>query len=467
MRINLKILLIWAFLCINITAPASAGLTERINAVINQPSQKKVRYSVSIVNAATGKTVYTHNARTAMIPASNMKVITTAAALKHLGPDYTYTTKVGLAGDTLVILGSGDPLLGDPVTDKKYNRPTGWIFNDIAAKLKQGGIESINDIVVDSTVFDDQRVHPNWPAEQLNRWYACEVSGLNYNGNCIYVTTENNRGKINIRLDPRTAFVTVTNKVKAINSGKSAVGSYRKTKPNEIIVFGKCKKRDGPFDVAIERPAAFFGFLLAEHLAAAGISTKGQLVEKAFPADGNFKLIAQYSTPITECLSRCNKDSFGLAAEALLKTIAAHNNPTGKDRGWSAGCAAISNYLGSLGIDKSEFNIDDGSGLSRKNKLSANTLTTVLLDVYKSRNRQLYKDSLAQGGEDGTVSRYFNEKKYRGRVFGKTGYIAGVRSFSGLCTTESGDFLFAIITNNNWQSRKTINDITKAVIDSN
>lgn len=467
MKTGLKILLFSAFLCADITASAGAGLAERIDAIINQSSQKKVRYSVSIVDAETGKAVYTHNARDAMIPASNMKVVTTAAALRYLGADYKYSTKIGLSGDTLVVIGGGDPLLGDKAVDEKNGRATGWIFGDIIAKLKQAGVKSINDIVVDSTIFDDERVHPNWPVEQLNRWYACEVSGLNYNGNCVYVTTRNIGGRITIQLDPQTSFVTVDNKVKAIKSGSSAVGSYRKTKPNKIIVFGKCKTQDGPFDVAIERPPAFFGFLLAENLAAAGIRTRGKLIEKAFPVGGDFRLIAEYSTPISECLARCNKNSFGLAAEALLKTIAARNNSTGKNGSWAGGRAAISNYMFGLGVEKNEFYIDDGSGLSRQNRLSANALTTILLDVYKSANWQLYKDSLAEGGGDGTISRYFNDEKYRGRVFGKTGYISGVRSFSGICTTDSGDYLFSIITNNNWQSRKTINDITKAVIDAN
>jgi len=126
----------------------------------------------------------------------------------------------------------------------------------------------------------------------------------------------------------------------------------------------------------------------------------------------------------------------------------------------------ISQYLLGLGIDKSEFYIDDGSGLSRENRLTANTITKVLLDLYKSKNWQFYKDSLAVGGMDGTIGKYFEEGKYKGRIFGKTGYISNVKSFSGLCSTNSGDYIFSILANGaDGQTRDVLNDIAKAIID--
>jgi len=471
----MKKLLIAAVFSVCLVSAASADLTKRIGGIISQSSQKKVQFSIHIVNADSGKTVYSHNAREVLVPASVMKIITTAAALKYLGPNYEYKTKVGLCGttygasygtsDTLVIMGSGDPLLGDKVTDAKYGREVGWIFEDITAVLKQNGVTNIKDIIVDSSIFDDQRVHPNWPRKELNRWYACEVSGLNFNGNCIDVSAKTIGGKVTVSIEPQTSFVSVVNKVKPISKGKSTIGSYRQpAKPNKIVVHGKCKKQAGPFAVAIERPAAFFGYLLAENFTKAGINTEGQLIEKSVAADCNFRLLTEYSTPITDCLARCNKDSFGLAAEALLKTIAANSQPDRKNGSWAGGRELISKYLLELGIKKSEFYIDDASGLSRQNKLSANAITKVLSNVYKSENWKLYKDSLAVGGVDGTIGKYFKEEKYKGKIFGKTGYIGGVKSFSGICITAGGDYIFSILANNaNGQTRKTINDIAKAI----
>jgi D-alanyl-D-alanine carboxypeptidase/D-alanyl-D-alanine-endopeptidase (penicillin-binding protein 4) len=468
MKIQIRKLLATAVFSISFVSVSPAGLTERIDDIINQSSQKNVRYSVVIAKADSGEVVYSHNAKEAMIPASNMKIITSAAALKYLGPDYEFKTEVGLCGDTLVIKGSGDPLLGDEATDAKHQREPGWIFKDIAAALKQNNKTAIKDIYVDSSIFNDERVHPNWSKKELNRWYACEVSGLNYNDNCITVTVKNTDGQVTIVIKPETSFVKITNEVKPIQKGKSAVGAYRNRKPNNITLKGKCQKQEGPFDVAIEKPAEFFGFLLREHLAGAGIKVDGQILEEPVPGDCDFKKIAEYSTSITDCLARCNKNSLGLAAEALLKTIAAKTAADGKNGNWTTGQELINGYMLELGIEKEEFYIDDGSGLSRRNKLSANAITKVLLDVYKGKNRDVYKDSLATGGVDGTIGRYFKEEKYRGKVFGKTGYIAGVTSFSGICSGKEGDYIFSILANKTkGGTRKAINDIAKAIIDEN
>ncbi|MBA7671476.1 D-alanyl-D-alanine carboxypeptidase [subsurface metagenome] len=466
MKAQMKKLLVAAVFTICLGGFAKADLASRINGIVSQSSQKKVKFSIHIVKADSGRVVYSHNARKALVPASNMKIITTAAALKYLGPRYEYETKVGLCDDTLVVIGGGDPLLGDKVTDARYGRENDWIFQDIIAALKRNRVTTVKDIIVDSSIFDDRRVHPNWPKKELNRRYACEVSGLNFNGNCIEVTAKNTGGKVAVFIEPKTGFVKLVNKVKPISKGSSTVGSYRQTEPNRIVVHGKCRKQAGPFAVAIERPAAFFGFLLAENLAKAGINTNGQLIEKAVGDDCNFRTLAEYSTPIADCLARCNKNSLGLAAEALLKTISAANNPGGKNGSWAGGQQVISRYLSGLGIDKGQFHIDDGSGLSRQNKLSANAITRVLSDTYKSRNWRVYKRSLAVGGVDGTIAKYFKDKKYKGKILGKTGYIAGVKALSGICSTEDGDYIFSILTNNtNGNTRKAINDIAKAIFD--
>jgi D-alanyl-D-alanine carboxypeptidase/D-alanyl-D-alanine-endopeptidase (penicillin-binding protein 4) len=474
--------LIWVECCVAVPATAKqneAGLTERIDGIINQSSQKNVQYSIVIVKADSGEVVYSHNAKEAMVPASNMKVITTAAALKYLGPDYEFKTKVGLCGDTLVITGGGDPLLGDKVTDAKYLREPGWIFKDITAALKRNDITAIKDIIVDSSIFDKERVHPNWSKKELNRWYACEVSGLNFNDNCIAVTVKNIGGKVTVDIEPETGFIKITNEVVPITEGKSAksaVGAYRSQEPNKISIKGKCEKQEGPFDVAIEKPAEFFGFLLRENLARAGIKVDGQILEKQEPGDCNFKELTEYRTTITDCLARCNKKSLNLAAESLFKTIAAKAAAVGstmlttggKNGSWARGREIISGYMLELGIEKEEFYIDDGSGLSKGNRLSANAITKVLLDVYKGKNWGLYKDSLAIGGVEGTIGKYFKEEKYKGKVFGKTGNIAGVTSFSGICSGKEGEYIFSILANKTkGGTREAINDITKAIIDEN
>jgi D-alanyl-D-alanine carboxypeptidase/D-alanyl-D-alanine-endopeptidase (penicillin-binding protein 4) len=441
------------------------GLAQRFVKAVGA-QQEADAYSIQVVEPNSGTVIYSHNAHKPMMPASNMKLVTTAAALKCLGADFEYRTRVGRQNGALVVIGSGDPLLGDKSTDDRYDRKSGWIFEKIVQALREQSITEVSDIVIDTTVFDDQRVHPSWPAKDYNKWYACEVCGLNYNDNCIEVSASNQGDSVAINIEPRTSFVQIINEVEPVTEGDSAIGANRTLQPNKITLFGRCKNREGPFRVAIEQPAALFGFCLAENLARAGITLKGRLVEKAVDVDVGFQPLVEFTTPLVDCVRRANTDSLGLAAEALLKTIDAHSKPDGKNGGWAGGRERIARFLTDLGIPAEEFVIDDGSGLSRQNRLTTYALSKILLDLYRSKNWEFFQASLAVAGEEGTIDKYFNEAKYRGKIHAKTGYISGVRALSGVCLTDAGPYLFSVLSNGpKGLSRDGINGVAKAIID--
>lgn len=444
---------------------SSAALDQRLAKALGR-QQDAEAYAIEVIEPNSGSVIYSHNAHKPLLPASNMKVVTTATALKCLGADFEYKTRVGLQNRALVVLGSGDPLLGDKSTDARSERPNGWIFEKIVAALRAQNIAEVNDILLDTTIFDDQRVHPSWPARDYNKWYACEICGLNFNDNCIEVSAANVGGNVVISVEPKTSFVQFINEIEPVTGGETAIGTNRTTQPNKLTLFGKCRNKEGPFRVAIEQPAAFFGFCLAENLARAGIAAKGKLVEKAVTVDAGFKPLVEFVTPLADCLRRANTDSLGLAAEALLKTIDAYSKPDRKNGGWDGGRERIAKFLSDLGIPAEEFVIDDGSGLSRRDRLTTNALITILLDLYHGKNWGLFEASLAVGGEDGTIDKYFNEPKYRGKIHAKTGYISGVRALSGVCLTDSGPYLFSILSNGpKGLSRDALNAIPKAIID--
>jgi D-alanyl-D-alanine carboxypeptidase/D-alanyl-D-alanine-endopeptidase (penicillin-binding protein 4) len=453
------------FLSVCFCGVSLGGLTQRLVKAVGS-QQDADAYSIQVVEPNSGTVVYSHNAHKPLMPASNMKVVTTAAALKYLGSDFEYRTRVGWQNGMLVVIGSGDPLLGDKSTDDRYGRQPGWVFEKIAQALREQGITEVNDIVIDTTVFDDQRVHPSWPAKDYNKPYACEVCGLNYNDNCIEVTANNQGDSVAISIEPRTSFVQIINEVEPVTGGDTAIGANRTQQPNRIILFGRCRNREGPFRVAIEQPGAFFGFCLAENLARAGITPKGKLLEKAVNVDAGFKPLVEFTTPLVDCVRRANTDSLGLAVEALLKTIDAHSKPDRKNGGWTGGRELIGKYLADLGIPSDEFVIDDGSGLSRHNRLTTYILSKILLDLYRSRNWEFFQASLAVAGEEGTIGKYFNEAKYRGRIHAKTGYISGVRALSGVCLTDTGPYIFSILSNGpKGLSRDAINNVAKVIID--
>jgi D-alanyl-D-alanine carboxypeptidase/D-alanyl-D-alanine-endopeptidase (penicillin-binding protein 4) len=467
MKTGLKKLLV-CFVLVCVSAGVSkADLAGKVETVVASQAQGKVRIAVKIVNPASGAVIYSRSASSPLIPASNMKLVTTAAALHYLGPDFTYLTGVGLVGDSVAVIGSGDPLLGDKPTMEKKNLDPRWVLKDVAEILRKNNVASISDVIVDDTVFDDEYVQPSWPKKELNRWYAAEVAGINFNDNCIEIIAETVSSKVELTLDPPTSYVKIINNCKAsATKTDTTIWGARPDGSNIITVSGVCYKKCEPVRVTIDRPQAFFGYLLAEEIRRAGVGIRGQLVEREILPQDQFKLIAVYRTPIWDAFDRCNKDSLEVAAESLLKTIAAYRQPSGKGGTWAQGKQFVSDYLVSLGISPDQFVIDDGCGLSENNRLSANILTAILLDIYKKPEWQKFKETLAIGGEEGTIDKWFNEPRYRGKIFAKTGYIGGVKSLSGVCTTESGDRVFSIITNKtNGESRQAINNIVKAIID--
>jgi serine-type D-Ala-D-Ala carboxypeptidase/endopeptidase (penicillin-binding protein 4) len=466
MKFYSKNLLLTIMLVAVAAAQAFAGLTQRIDAIVDSQVQAKVKIAVQIRDPDTGAIIYSRNGSMALIPASNMKLITTASALHYLGPDFQYQTRVGLVGDSLAVIGAGDPLLGDKPTAEKMSFDPRWMLKDVAVQLNAANVSAVTDIIIDSAIFDDQRVHPNWHKDELNKWYAAEVAGLNYNGNCIEIIAETVGGKAALTLDPQTSYVQLINKCTSASKPPDTVWGAREPNSNTITVLGSCYKKCQPVRVAIDRPPAFLAFLLAEELKRSGVSVRGHIVEKEITAEDKFRMVAVYKSSLWDVFERCNKDSFGLAAESLLKTIAASRQPSGRGSSWPAGQQLISQYLLSLGIPSDQFLIDDGSGLSEKNRLSVNAISTVLLDLYKNPNWLRFKQTLAVGGEEGTAGKWFDEPKYRGKIFAKTGYIEGVKALSGVCTTPAGDRLFTIITNKtNGETRQAINNIVKAVID--
>ena len=457
-----KLTIIWV---ISMLLSIAVCPAETLRTILNRHKQTKAQFAILAVEADSGKIAYQLNDEAPMIPASNMKLVTTAAALYYLKDMYTFDTKIGLLGKDLIVVGGGDPLLAEPKNDSQPCEAANALMNQIIEVLRKSGIDEVDNIIVDSSFFDDNRVHPSWPRDQLNQWYACEVAGLNFYNNCIHLQVTRDGNSAVLSMMPVNNYVHLVNQLKLISKGSSAVGAYRNSIPNKLLIKGKLNQQAG-FDVAIENPAGLFASVLSDKLKASGISVQGQLLQKYVKHDKDIRYLVIFKTPIANVLKRSNKNSLGLAAECLVKTISAENKQDQINGEWSHGLTLISRYLDSLDIPKEQYVLDDGSGLSRNNRLSAECLVTVLKDLYKGKYSGVFMSSLAVGGEDGTIGKYFGQAPYKGQIIGKTGYIAGVRSFSGVCRTPRGDIIFSILTENgNGYTRRCINDITKAIFD--
>lgn len=461
MSIKTKKILLLCFLCL----VSGFSLAGPLDNLLKKHKQTHATYSILAVDARSGQTVYQLNPDKPMIPASNMKLITSSAALHYLSTSYSFETKVGLLGNDLVIVGGGDPLLGDPKRDSYPCQAADALMDKIIEVLQKAGVSDIGNIIVDASFFDSNRVHPSWPRDQLNQWYACEVSGLNFYDNCIHLEASRNGNRAVLTMTPANSYIHLVNQLKLISKGSSAVGAYRNSTPNKLLVKGKLNQKAG-FDVAIENPAGLFASVFNDKLQASGISVQGQLLQKYIKQDDAIRYLVIFKTPIADVLKRCNTDSLGLAAECLVKTISAENTQGRINGEWEHGLKLISRYLDSLKVPNDQFTLDDGCGLSRNNRLSTTALVAVLKDMYKSENSVVFTSSLAVGGESGTIKKYFHNAPYKGNIIGKTGYISGVRSFSGICKTPNRDIIFSILTESgNGYTRRCINEIAQAIYD--
>jgi len=449
--------------------PTRAAGGSRLEQVIQTAEAKKTKFSIYFYDPATDKPIYAHNPDTPLIPASNMKLITTAAALDQLGPDFSYQTRIALWQGNLVVLAAGDPLTGDPVIAQRRQKDIYAIFQDILEQLRQRKITALTgDLLIDDTIFDDQRFHPSWPVKQSDKWYTAQISALNFNDNCIDVNfaPAAQPGQIaSYTLCPDTKYVNIENECKTISSGSNKLGGRRPQDTNNITLFGKCRYSQ-TINVTIDRPSAYFGFVLAEYLLRNGIDINGKLIIKNLRDEkgrlpGDLEIFLTHTTPIREVLPEANRRSLNMVAECLFKTLGAYFDPNTSTSSanpaqgsWPRGRLAVEAFLKKLSIDPALYQIDDGSGMSYENRLSARCITRVLAYMLTQPTADLYRESMATP-EDGTLAKHnrFSEPQYDGRIFAKTGFLNRAVALSGYAKTESGGFIiFSLITNDHTQN---------------
>ena len=474
---------LFAFLTVWCCPPLlGARQSDTISQQIRQllAKHQKTTFSINICDAETGRTIFAHQSDKPLIPASNMKIITTAAAIDQLGDDFVFETVIGLLGDNLAVIGAGEPLTGDPVLADQQGRDIYYMFQEALKALQKREITEISgDLLIDNFLFDDQRFHPSWSANEANRWYAAQISAVNFNDNCVDFTLRPHRNAdalARYNIVPQTSYIQVGNRCKTITSGQQTAWASRRLGTNNITLRGLVRY-EHQLSVAIERPSAFFGQVLAEYLRDRDVSIKGKLVIKQLcdpqrrPPE-NMEVLYTHRTPLSDVLPRANQDSLNMVAECLIKTVGAYYQPNGQEDvgqgSWQSGQEAVTAFLRKLKVSPTQFVIDDGSGLSRKNRLSARCLTGVLLYMYGHKSSKLYRQSLATP-QTGTLKRNnrFTESQYAGRIYAKTGYISTAWALSGYCRNRQGKWLaFSIIANNGTQSpRQTIDEIVKLIIE--
>lgn len=442
------------------SAPKGLKLKEEIDALVYRYKPKNSQVGISIFSISKAKPLYELNSRKPFVVASNMKLLTTATALVSLGPDFVYETKVFYRGDLssrsklqgdIIIQGSGDP----NISGRFYNDEITAVPRSWAERVAEHGIKTITgDIIADDTIFDREFVCDSWPKDQLSEWYCAPVCGLSFNDNCIDIIVKPNRqpgGSASIQIEPETSYVKIFNTCKTTNLQSQHLYSlYRRPFTNSVYVKGSIWSKSGPQKVwiTIHDPALYTATVFKEILENRGISVLGEA--RVVNASEKKMRHSSYALAVTNSSLRqsievTNKRSQGFYAEQIVKTVGAHIKNEGS---FSAGLDVIRDFLAELGFSKNQYQIDDGSGLSKKNRLWPVMITTLLNYMYNHEDGDIFLQSLPISGVEGTLKNRLTQPPYKTRVRAKTGYILGTSTLSGYVETLEGEIVaFSILVN--------------------
>lgn len=465
-------------------APLKAeSLRQRIDSVLDTPNLADAKVSIRVVEAETGRVLYSYHADEALIPASNAKIITTAAALDALGSDFELSTSLAakgrisngvLEGD-LVLIGRGDPSISEHFQGDDVMGP----LKRFAGEAYASGIRKVTgDIVADDSYFDREFWCPSWKDNQWILWYQAPVAALAFNDNCVDVTVspgESPGAPAVVTYFPAVGYVRLTNSVKTTSlKSKHGFGFNRRKTDNNVTAKGFSYVKGGPFDThfTVYDPSLYLATGLKKALADAGVEVSGTVRllrrDEATEVD-SAHIIAINRVTLGDAVRKCNVNSQNLYAEMLFKTI---GREVAGEGSFAGGAKAAGRYLEKLGILPGTYILADGSGLSRETRLSAMTLTEVLRNMYASRELEAFRDSLPLAGHNGTMENRLTEPEYIGRVRAKTGYIMGVSALSGYARASNDKVVaFSIILNgykgsNRWVAKPIQDDICRAIIES-
>lgn len=455
-----------------LAAVAAAGLQQDIERAITKAGFTSGEVSVAVRECEGGRLIAAVSASTPRTPASNQKLLTTGVAAMVLGADFKFTTRLVRRGDDLIVIGDGDPALGDDPLLKKMTRPDGTsltatdLLDLWAASVANSGTHHVKTLLIDDRVFDRDWYPDEWPKNQLQKHYCAAVGGINFNHNTVKLRPVPRGNSIDVSdMRPPYPTVSIDNRLKT-GQPKDAllIDPHRAEGSNEIMLLGTVPiATQQPVEVTIENPPLQFGHLLAARLRLAGVSVDSvRLAEPSDPPPSGIDVAPPITTDIAAVLERCNHDSDNMFAEALLKRLA--HAVTGRSGSRAEGGRIVTATVERLTGSTGELVVADGSGMSRLNSVSARTLTAWLCHFDAAdRDQSLFIESLAQKHE-GTLKDRLASVDLRGTTLrAKTGYIARVYAISGYVECTDGRRLaFSVLINTS--NRRTTWNLRRALV---
>ena len=431
---------------------------------------RQERYGVLALSLETGDTLYAHGAHEALVPASNLKLLTTAAALRYLGPEYRYRTfllasgpiEAGRLRGDLILYGTGDPGLSDRLPGDQ-TAPLEAFADSLAA----AGVRVVEgDVVGDGSLFTGPLLAEGWDSLDLNDWFAAPASSLSFSENVVtlQLVPTGLGNPPNVITMPEGTGIPLRFLTAPRRAGRRFL--IHRTDPSEPITVDGSQPRGRPDtwrQITVSDPARYAASVFRHVLESRGISvlgdvravtdppssavTAGRLWAPAVLAErAPLRVIASHrSLPLLDYLAIVNKKSHNLFAELALKTLGRVVDGEGS---YSGGSRVVRRFLAEeVGSDTAGLRILDGSGLSGLNRVSAATLVDVLGYMARTPLWDSYWSTLPEAGNPRELRRMYRTPA-AGNLRAKTGTIDRVSALSGVVSSANGErILFSVLAN--------------------
>jgi D-alanyl-D-alanine carboxypeptidase/D-alanyl-D-alanine-endopeptidase (penicillin-binding protein 4) len=470
--------------------PAPKTLPElraRIQEVLAKPELSSAMVGIKVVSLDNGRVLFEENSTKLLRPASNMKLYTVATALDRLSPDYRFSTSVyatarpdasGVVHGDLTIYGRGDPSIAARFNNGDYFKA----IDELATRIVAAGVKRVEgDIIGDESYFVGPKYGSGWNWEDLTWYYGAEITPLTANDNALdlFVKPGTAVGQpAVITTGPPDPLLTIVNKVTTSAKGsRREISIHRGLGENTITITGSIALEDRGYTggIGISHPALLFVYMLRSSLAQKGATITGAsrtngATPQPTPITGvtisgtngsstasrafQNEIATLQSPPFSVIAAQTLKPSQNLYTELILRTLGKITPPPATTSNLTQtseelGLEAVKTFLKTVGLRPEALVLDDGSGLSRNDMITADASVQLLTFMSKHRYATVFRDALPIGGVDGTLRNRFKGTPAENNVRAKTGSLSSAASLGGYLTTAAGEKLaFSIMVNN-------------------